>query len=45
MNNAIIHKTKDFYNYIKTTNMHILYNAPYHSKLNPVEYVFSLLKK
>jgi transposase len=45
MDNAIIHKTKDFYNYLKEKNMHILYNAPYHSELNPIEYVFSLLKK
>ena len=45
MDNAIIHKTKNFYNYLKEKKMHILYNAPYHSELNPIEYVFSLLKK
>lgn len=45
IDNAKIHKTKKVNNYIKKNNMHFIYNAPYHSEFNPIEYVFSLLKK
>ena len=31
--------------YTKETKMHVLYNVPYNSDKNPVEYVFSFLRK
>ena len=45
LDNARVHKTKSF-NKIKEENkLNIIYNAPYQSKYNPIEYVFSLLRK
>ena len=41
--NSSIHHSKDFKQYTKETKMHVLYNVPYDK--NPVEYVFSLLRK
>ena len=35
--------SNDFKQYAKETKMHVLYNIPYDK--NPVEYVFSLLRK
>jgi transposase len=43
LDNASIHHSKDFKQYVKETKMHVLYNVPYDK--NPVEYVFSLLRK
>ena len=45
LDNASIHHSKDFKQYTKETKMHVLYNVPYNSDKNPVEYVFSLLRK
>lgn len=45
LDNASIHHTKIFKEYTKETKMHVLYNVPYNSDKNPVEYVFSLLRK
>ena len=45
IDNASIHcnkKTKLFY---KTNKINIVFNAPYQSKFNPIEMVFSLLRK
>ena len=44
MDNAVIHKTKKFMEYIKECKINILYNAPYHSEINPIENIFSMLR-
>jgi transposase len=44
LDNASIHtcnSSKDLY---KKNNMHIIFNAPYHSEFNPIEYIFSMLR-
>ena len=45
MDNATIHKNFLFKNDIIKNNWNIIYNIPYHSHLNPIEYIFSLLRK
>ena len=45
LDNASIHHTKKFKDYTKENKTHVLYNVPYNSDKNPVEYVFSLLRK
>jgi len=45
LDNASIHKNKLFKNIIDKNKWNIIYNIPYHSHLNPIEYVFSLLRK
>lgn len=45
LDNATIHKNFLFKNDIVKNNWNIIYNIPYHSHLNPIEYVFSLLRK
>jgi len=45
LDNASIHKNKIFKNDIIKNKWNIIYNIPYHSHLNPIEYVFSLLRK
>lgn len=45
LDNASIHKNKHFNNNIKINNWNIIYNVPYHSHLNPIEYIFSLLRR
>ena len=45
IDNASIHHTKKFKELLKDNKMHILYNAPYNSEKNPIEYLFSLLRK
>jgi transposase len=45
MDNARTHHTKLFKKSIKSKNLKIIYNIPYHSKYNPIEYVFSLLRR
>lgn len=44
MDNASIHKNKNFKNYILESKLNVIYNIPYHSELNPIEYIFSLLR-
>jgi transposase len=44
MDNARIHHSKIFTEYMKTVNNKILYNVPYCSELNPIEMVFSKVK-
>jgi transposase len=45
MDNASIHKNALFKNFINNNNFNVIYNIPYHSELNPIEYIFSLLRK
>jgi len=45
MDNAIIHKNSSFKNFINKNNFNVIYNIPYHSELNPIEYIFSILRK
>jgi len=45
MDNATIHHSKEFKKLSKEKHLHVLYNAPYNSDKNPVEYVFSSLRK
>ena len=45
LDNASIHRSKIFKKYIKENNLKIIYNVPYHSHLNPIEYIFSLLRR
>lgn len=44
MDNARIHHSKIFTEYMKTVKNKILYNVPYCSELNPIEMVFSKVK-
>ena len=45
LDNASIHKNKQFKKLIDRNKWNIIYNIPYHSHLNHIEYVFSLLRK
>lgn len=45
MDNAIIHKTKSLDKIKREYNIKIIYNVPYHSEYNPIEMVFSLLRR
>lgn len=45
MDNATIHKSKVVNQCIKDNNIKVIYNVPYHSEYNPIEYIFSLLRK
>jgi transposase len=45
LDNASIHKNKIFKNDTFKNKWNIIYNVPYHSHLNPIEYVFSILRK
>jgi transposase len=45
LDNASIHHTKKFKNFAKENKIHVLYNAPYNSDKNPIEYIFSPLRK
>ena len=45
IDNASIHKNFEFKNHIANNKWNIIYNIPYHSHLNPIEYVFSMLRK
>lgn len=45
LDNASIHKNKQFKNDIENNKWNIIYNIPYHSHLNPIEYIFSLLRR
>ena len=45
MDNASIHKSKKMIKYIKNNNLKVIYNIPYCSEYNPIEYIFSLLRK
>lgn len=45
LDNASVHHSKKFKEFTRETKIHVLYNVPYNSDKNPVEYVFSLLRK
>ena len=45
LDNASIHRSKLFQKYVQQNNLKIIYNVPYHSHLNPIEYIFSLLRR
>lgn len=45
LDNARVHITKSFNKIKKDYKLNVIYNAPYQSKYNPIEYVFSLLRK
>lgn len=45
IDNASIHRSKKMTMFIKNNNLKIIYNIPYSSQFNPIEYVFSLLRK
>jgi len=44
IDNASIHTSKKAKELYKKNKMHIIFNAPYHSEFNPIEYVFSILR-
>jgi len=44
MDNASIHKSKIFTDFIKKNNLNVVYNAPYHSETNPIENIFSMFR-
>jgi transposase len=45
IDNASIHKSKKANNIYKEKKINIIYNAPYQSEFNPIEMIFSLLRK
>ena len=45
MDNASIHTSSLFKKFVNDNNFNVIYNIPYHSELNPIEYIFSLLRK
>lgn len=45
MDNESIYKSKRMTKYIKENDLNIIYNIPYCSEYNPIEYIFSLLRK
>lgn len=45
MDNARIHHSKLFKETIKKNKLKVIYGIPYYSKYNPIEYIFSLLRK
>jgi transposase len=45
MDNVSIHKNTIFKNFVNDNNYNVIYNIPYHSQLNPIEYIFSILRK
>ncbi len=45
IDNASIHKNKKTKQFYKDNKVHVIFNAPYQSKFNPIEMVFSLLRK
>ena len=44
LDNASVHKTKKFNEYLKDNPMKMVYNAPYHSETNPIENIFSMFR-
>jgi transposase len=45
MDNASIHKSKKMTKYIKDNNLNVIFNIPYCSEYNRIEYIFLLLIK
>ncbi len=44
LDNARVHKTKKFNNYLEKNEMNLVYNAPYHSETNSIENIFSMFR-
>lgn len=44
LDNARVHKSKKFNEYVKESKMKMVYNAPYHSETNPIENIFSMFR-
>jgi transposase len=44
LDNASIHKSKIFKEFILKNKLKVVYNAPYHSETNPIENVFSIFR-
>lgn len=44
MDNATIHKSKIFKDYVRHQKLNVIYNIPYNPETNPIEYVFGWLK-
>ncbi len=44
LDNARVHKTKKFNNYLEKNEMNLVQNAPYHSETNPIENIFSMFR-
>jgi len=44
MDNATIHRTKDFTTYVEQNKLNVLYNNPYNPQTNPIEMIFSPVK-
>lgn len=44
LDNASVHHSKDVMKTINQNKTHIIFNAPYYSEFNPIEYVFSILR-
>jgi len=45
LDNASIHRSKIFNKYAIDNKIKLIYNVPYHSHLNPIEYIFLLLRR
>ena len=45
MDNASTHKSKIVTEYLKKNKIKKIYGIPYYSRFNPIEFVFSLLRK
>ena len=45
LDNASIHRSAKFKKYATDNKIKLIYNVPYHSHLNPIEYIFSLLRR
>lgn len=45
LDNAQIHRSKEFTKYIATTKINLLYNIPYNPESNPIEHVFNKAKQ
>lgn len=44
LDNMITHKTKKFTTYALENKLKMVYNAPYHSEINPIENIFSMFR-
>ena len=44
IDNCKIHHSKMFKKYVTENNTNVIYNAPYQSKYNPIEYIFSMIR-
>lgn len=45
LDNATIHRSKVFKNFIDTTKINLLFNIPYNPESNPIEHVFNKAKQ